>query len=89
VRIGGGLAVAVNIATAFSYEPMGPPTAFTYGNGLVCTKTYDLDRRLTNIAIAGTSGIHSLAYAYNTNDAMTTLSNGVNATLSPRSAMTS
>jgi YD repeat-containing protein len=77
-----GAAVAVNVATGFSYEPMGPLTGFTYGNGLVRTKTYDLDRRLTNIVITGASGVQSLAYVYNANDAITTLTNGVNATLS-------
>jgi RHS repeat-associated protein len=47
----------------------------------VRTKTYDLDRRLSSIAVTGASGIQSLGYAWNANDAITTLTNGVNATL--------
>ena len=82
VKVKIGAAAAVNVATGFTYEPMGPVTGFTYGNGLVRTKTYDLDRRPTNIAITGASGIQSLGYLYNANDAITTLTNGVNATLS-------
>jgi RHS repeat-associated protein len=80
VKIKVGAAAAVNVATAFNYEPMGPLTGFTYGNGLVRTKSYDLDRRLASIAVTG--GIQSLGYAYDANDAITTLTNGVNATLS-------
>ncbi len=82
VKLKIGAAAAVNVATAFTYEPMGPVTGFTYGNGLVRTKTYDLDRRLTSIALTGASGIQSLGYAYNANDAITTLTNGSNITLS-------
>ena len=70
------------LAFKFNYEPMGPVTGFTYGNGLVRTKAYDLDRRLTAINQTGASGIQSLAFAYNANDAITTLTNSVNSTLS-------
>jgi RHS repeat-associated protein len=82
VKVKIGAAAAVNVATAFTYEPMGPVTGFTYGNGLARTKTYDLDRRLTAIAETGASAIQSLAFVYNANDAITTLTNNVNATLS-------
>ncbi len=54
----------------------------TYGNGIGRTKTYDLDRRLTAITQTGVSGIQKLGYAYNANDAITTLTNSVNTTLS-------
>jgi RHS repeat-associated protein len=74
-----GNAAAVNVATAFTYEPMGPLTGFTYGNGLARTRVYDLDRRPTSIAVPG---VQSLSYAYNANDAITTQTNGINATLS-------
>jgi RHS repeat-associated protein len=79
VKIKIGAAAAVNVATGFQYEPMGPLTGFTYGNSLARTKTYDLDRRLTGIAV---TGIQNLVYAYNANDAITALTNGTNATLS-------
>ncbi len=82
VKLKIGVAAAVNVATTFNYEPMGPVTGFTYGNGLVRTKTYDLDRRLTAINQTGASGIQSLAFGYNANDAITTLTNSVNSTLS-------
>ena len=45
----------------------------TYGSGLVRTKTNDLDRRLTAIGETGASGIHSLPFAYNAYNAITTL----------------
>jgi YD repeat-containing protein len=82
VKLKIGAAAAVNVATMFNYEPMGPVTGFTYGNGLVRTKTYDLDRRLTAINQTGASGIQSLAFAYNADDAITTLTNSVNSALS-------
>jgi RHS repeat-associated protein len=82
VKLKIGAAAAMNVATAFNYEPMGPVTGFTYGNGLVRAKTYDLDRRVTAINQTGASGIQSLAFAYNANDVVTTLTNRVNTTLS-------
>lgn len=82
VKLKIGAAAAANVATAFNYEPMGPVAGFTYGNGLVRAKTFDLDRRLAAISQTGASGIQSLAFAYNADDAITTLTNSVNSTLS-------
>jgi len=82
VKLKVGAAAPLNVATAFNYEPMGPATGFTYGNGLVRTKTYDLDRRLTAIDETGASAVQSLGFAYNADDALTTLTNSVNSTLS-------
>ncbi len=75
VKVKIGAAAAVNVATAFTYEPMGPVTGFTYGNGLARTRTFDLDRRVTAIA---ETGVQSLGFAYNASDAITTLTNGTN-----------
>jgi RHS repeat-associated protein len=42
-------APAVSLARNVTYEPFGPLLSFTYGNGLVTTRSYDADYRLTGI----------------------------------------
>lgn len=76
VKVKIGTAVPINVATNFTYEPMGPFSGFTFGNGLVRRKTYDLDRRVTAITSTGT-GIQNLSYAYNANDLVSTRTNSV------------
>ena len=78
VTIGG---LTSNVLTGLSYEPFGPVSGWTYGNGLTRTKSYDLDRRLTSLATKnGATSLQSLSYAYNTNDLITQITNGVDAT---------
>lgn len=79
-----GTAAAVNVATNFTYEPLGPLTGFTYGNGLQRRKTYDRDYRLTGITTNPSSGatVQDLSYFYDAANRIRTLSNGVDGTAS-------
>jgi YD repeat-containing protein len=59
-------ATVANVATAFSWRPMSElVSAFTYGNGLAFSATYDLDYRIATLKVqdGGTNTI-SLSYAY-------------------------
>ena len=69
-----------NVLTDLSYEPFGPVSGWTYGNGLTRSYGYDLDRRLTSLATKnGATSLQSLTYGYNTNDLITQITNGVDA----------
>lgn len=52
-------------ATSASYEPFGPMTSLTLGNGLVQSFTYDSRyRMLTNVLLNGTTATASYSYSY-------------------------
>jgi len=54
-----------SIASAIAYEPFGPVTGFTFGNGVTDARTYDPDYRLTSISDVGTATYPVyLAYSY-------------------------
>ena len=57
---------AVNVATGVAWKPMSDLLgAMTHGNGLQTAAGYDLDYRLTSLAVQdGASTLSSLAYAY-------------------------
>jgi YD repeat-containing protein len=79
VKVKIGAAAPVNVATNFSYEPMGPLKGFTYGNGLARGRAYDRNYRLTGISTNPASGatVQNLGYSYNANDLITNITNGV------------
>ena len=52
------------VVSAITYLPFGPMRALTYGNSLTETRTYDLDYRLTGIAVNGGGSRLSLTYGY-------------------------
>ena len=70
-------AAVANVATALTYAPHSNlPTAMTHGNGLVTNAGYDLDYRLTSLALKnGAANVSAYAYAY---------SDGINLTGSRR-----
>lgn len=79
VTIGG---VTSNVVTGVVYEPYGPMSGWTYGNGLLRSHVYDLNRRIIGLSTKnGTVALQSLAYAYNANDLITQITNGVDASL--------
>lgn len=45
-------ASAVPVVSSGAYQPFGPLSGFTFGNGLVLSQTYDLDYQLTGINAA-------------------------------------
>ncbi len=76
VSIGGTI---TNVVTNAEYQPFGPAVKWTYGNGLDRGYTYDLDGRLTGISAGDTNTIlQSLTYAYNTDNTIAKITNGVN-----------
>lgn len=56
---------AVTVASSASYEPFGPLTGLTFGNGVAAALTYDQDYQLTGIDSAnGGTVIQDLTYGY-------------------------
>jgi RHS repeat-associated protein len=66
------------VVSNVAYEPFGPYTALTYGNGVVETLGFDHDYRLTGITDAGTSRLQNLAYAYYPTNNVQTITDAVN-----------
>lgn len=76
--------VTSNVVTGLSYLPFGGPSSWTYGNGLVRGNSYDLDGRLSSITttVPSTSALtQSLAFGYDTNNSITSVTNGVTSSL--------
>jgi RHS repeat-associated protein len=63
------------LASDIQYQPFGPLQSLTYGNGLVWTRSFDLDGRLTGQT---TGTLQSLAYAYDPVGNLTGLTDGLN-----------
>lgn len=59
-----------------TYEPSGPVSEWTYGNGRKLSRTYDLDYRAKTILDNASGGL-SLSYGYNTVGEMTELKDGL------------
>ncbi len=72
-------AAVTPVASAIAYEPFGPQSALTSGNGINETRSFDLDYRLTSLAAVGTSPVQKLTYGYNTANDLTTIADGVTA----------
>jgi RHS repeat-associated protein len=70
-------AVTETVSSTMSYEPFGPMNGMTYGNGLVQSKTYDLDYRLTQILTENGIPQQDLGYSYDTANNITDIINGV------------
>ncbi len=67
-RIGGvatqanSSAVPVAVASSATYEPFGPLTALSYGNGLNLSATYDQDYQPSARLVTGAASVQDLAY---------------------------
>jgi YD repeat-containing protein len=74
-------AAVVNVATGITYQPQSDlVNAMTHGNGLVTSAGYDLDYRLTSLAVNnGATPVSSLAYAYSDGMNLTGISDNLNA----------
>ena len=76
VNIGG---VVTNVVTDTLYQPFGPASEMTYGNGLKRLMPQDLDGRLTGLNVKnGTTALQNLTYTYNTNNQITKVTNATN-----------
>ncbi len=67
-----------NVATGITYEPFGPVTGLTYGNGITGTYGYDADYRSTSRVDSGTGSVQHLAYTYYGNNSLNTITDTVN-----------
>ena len=74
VRSNGG--VRTLLLSNATYEPAGPVAGWTYGNGRVLSRTYDLDYRAKTILDNASGGL-SLGYGYNTVGELTELKDGL------------
>lgn len=74
--------VTRNVVTGIVYQPFGPARGWVYGNGLSRGLSRDLDGRLTSLfSRNGTTNLQSLAYQFNANDAITKITNSMDASL--------
>jgi RHS repeat-associated protein len=79
VNIGGTIS---NVVTDTLYQPFGPASQMTYGNGLKRLMPQDLDGRLTGLNVKdGATALQNLTYTYNTHDQTTKITNTVNSNL--------
>ncbi len=70
---------ATAIVSNIGYEPFGPITGLTYGNGIVEARTYDLDYRLKTVTGTGTAAVQNLSYGYDASDNPKTITDALNA----------
>lgn len=64
------------LLTSATYEPSGPVSGWTYGNGRTLSRTYDLDYRAKTVQDSASGGL-SLGYGYNTVGELTELKDGL------------
>lgn len=75
-------ATTYNVATGIAYQPLGDISTWNYGNGLTRRYNYDLDNRLRGVSASDPSNVlQSLTYDFNTNNHVSKITNGVDATL--------
>ena len=72
-----GVGSRVSVLSAIGYQPFGPVNAFTFGNGISQTRSFDPDYRPTALADTGASPIQSLTYTYDTADNISSIADGV------------
>ncbi|HEX7684698.1 MAG TPA: RHS repeat-associated core domain-containing protein [Trinickia sp.] len=71
-------ASVVSIAASASYEPFGPLSGFTFGNGLIASFTFDQDYQLTTIQAAnGTATVQNLTNVYDPSGNITSITDHV------------
>lgn len=69
---------AVSIAASANYEPFGPLSAFTLGNGLRAALTFDQDYQLTNIqASNGTTAVQNLVNGFDPSGNITSITDSL------------
>jgi YD repeat-containing protein len=56
------------VLSGVSYEPFGPVSEITYGNGVKESRQFDLDYSVTRLADEGTHSLQNLSYSYDADD---------------------
>ena len=69
---GGG--ASQTVVSAVSYEPFGPVTGLSYGNGIAETRSFDQDYRMTKLA---GGSVQSLTYTYDAANNVLSIADGV------------
>jgi RHS repeat-associated protein len=72
-----GASSSSNVVTGVAYQPFGPESGLTFGNGVTGAYGYDLDYRPTTRVETGTAEIQGLAYAYYPNNSVQTITDAV------------
>jgi RHS repeat-associated protein len=67
----------LSVASGFAFQPFGPITALTYGNGIAETRAFDLDYRLTDLAAGGAVALQGLNYHYDAADNVRSIGDAV------------
>lgn len=70
---------AQTVVSSVTYAPFGPVTGMTYGNGVVETRSFDPDYRMTKVQSAGASTVQSLTYSYDAGNNVASIVDGVTA----------
>jgi RHS repeat-associated protein len=60
-----GASTSTTVVSSVTYQPFGPSSGLTYGNGVAESRSFDLDYRLMSVAGTGSTQIQHLAYGYN------------------------
>lgn len=68
---------ATPLLSKIGYEPFGPVSGFTYGNGIVESRSFDLDYRLTNLNAIGNAPVQKLGYGYDAANNVLSITDGV------------
>ena len=72
-----GASQPATVLSQIAYQPFGPPSGMSYGNGVRDTRTFDLDYRLTSLSDAGNQQVQKLTYAYNPANDAVSIADGV------------
>jgi RHS repeat-associated protein len=76
------LATPVTVASGASYEPFGPLTSLTYGNGLALSIQYDQDYQPQTRLVSGTATVQDLNYGFDSDGNITGITDHLDATRS-------
>lgn len=70
---------STSVASSITYEPFGPETSLTFGNGVTGTYNFDGDYRATSREDNATAGdVTNFAYAYTATNSLYTITDSVN-----------
>jgi RHS repeat-associated protein len=72
---------ATSVVSNVAYEPFGPITGMTFGNGVADARTFDLDYRLGTLTDTGTSSsLQNLTYTYDADNNVKIITDAVTST---------
>jgi len=72
-----GPANTMTVLSQIGYQPFGPVNAQAFGSGVLETRSFDLDYRLTNLAAGGISSLQNLTYGYDAGSNVTSIADAV------------